>query len=287
MSSGLVLIDKPKDWTSHDVVAKMRGVLGTRKVGHAGTLDPMATGLLILGVNQGTKLLQYLLGQDKSYTARIRLGQTTLSDDAESEVLESFYAGGVSEVFVDREIAKLTGTFEQVPSSVSAKKIDGARAYDLVRAGKVVKLEPKTITITTFLRTSEISYHDGLADFDVLVDCSTGTYIRALARDIGARLGVGGHLIGLRRTSIAEFNVAAATEMTAEPRLIDLKSAAGALFRSKEITEQQEVDLRHGKQVLLESESGLLALIRNNQLVALAEPAGDLYKSMAVFQGEA
>ncbi|MDG2496685.1 MAG: tRNA pseudouridine(55) synthase TruB [Aquiluna sp.] len=284
MSSGLVLVDKPKDWTSHDVVAKMRGVLGTRKVGHAGTLDPMATGLLILGVNQGTKLLQYLLGSNKSYTATIRLGQATVSDDAESEVLEQKDASNISEEQIDSEIQKLTGTFDQVPSSVSAKKVDGARAYDLVRAGKDVQLKAKTITIDTFSRTNQVRYHDGLADFDVEVSCSTGTYIRALARDIGIALGVGGHLIALRRTSIADFSVESASEMTAEPVLIDLKDAASRLFESCEILEQQETDLRHGKQIQLDSKSAVVALTRNDQLVALAEPAGDFFKSMAVFQ---
>lgn len=286
MSSGLVLIDKPKDWTSHDVVAKMRGILGTRKVGHAGTLDPMATGLLILGVNQGTKLLQYLLGSNKAYTATIRLGQSTISDDAESEVLESIDAGQITQAQIDSEIRNLTGTFDQIPSSVSAKKVDGERAYDLVRAGKEVELKAKTITIDNFQRTGEVKHHDGLVDFDVEVSCSTGTYIRALARDLGKALGVGGHLIALRRTSITGFKVQDATEMTAEPRLVDLKSAAGELFESLEISEQQETDIRHGKQIALDAPHDALALTRQGQLVALVEKAGEIYKSMAVFQGD-
>jgi len=286
VSSGLVLIDKPKDWTSHDVVAKMRGILGTRKVGHAGTLDPMATGLLILGVNQGTKLLQYLLGSNKAYTATIRLGQSTISDDAESEVLESIDAGQITQAQIDSEIRNLTGTFDQIPSSVSAKKVDGERAYDLVRAGKEVELKAKTITIDNFQRTGEVKHHDGLVDFDVEVSCSTGTYIRALARDLGKALGVGGHLIALRRTSITGFKVQDATEMTAEPRLVDIKSAAGELFESLEISEQQETDIRHGKQIALDAPHDALALTRQGQLVALVEKAGEIYKSMAVFQGD-
>ena len=286
MSSGLVLIDKPKDWTSHDVVAKMRGILGTRKVGHAGTLDPMATGLLILGVNQGTKLLQYLLGSNKAYTATIRLGQSTISDDAESEVLESIDAGQITQAQIDSEIRNLTGTFDQIPSSVSAKKVDGERAYDLVRAGKEVELKAKTITIDNFQRTGEVKHHDGLVDFDVEVSCSTGTYIRALARDLGKALGVGGHLIALRRTSIAGFSVNDSTEMTVEPNLIDLKTSAAQLFESFEISEQQETDLRHGKQIALDAPHDALALTRQGQLVALVEKAGEIYKSMAVFQGD-
>ena len=154
MQHGLVLIDKPQDWTSFDVVAKMRGVLGTKKVGHGGTLDPLATGLLVLGANQGTKLLQFLLGQDKAYTATVRLGQSTLSDDSQSEVLETKDASGITADQIDKVIASLTGQLDQIPSSVSAKKIDGVRAYDLVRQGNKVDLKPKSIVIRDFARTS-------------------------------------------------------------------------------------------------------------------------------------
>jgi len=196
MQHGLVLIDKPQDWTSFDVVAKMRGVLGTKKVGHGGTLDPLATGLLVLGANQGTKLLQFLLGQDKSYTATVRLGQSTLSDDSQSEFLDTKDASAITADQIDKVIASLTGPLDQIPSSVSAKKIDGVRAYDLVRQGKEVDLKPKSIVIRDFARTSELSRHDGLVDFDISVKCSSGTYIRALARDMGQTLEVGGHLIG-------------------------------------------------------------------------------------------
>jgi len=286
MRHGLVLIDKPRDWTSFDVVAKMRGVLGTKKIGHGGTLDPLATGLLVLGVNQGTKLLQFLLGQDKSYTATVRLGQSTLSDDSQSEILQSKNAEVITSVQIDSAIAALTGQLDQIPSSVSAKKIDGIRAYDLVRQGKKVDLKAKSIIIRKFVRTGELNYHDGLLDFDISVECTSGTYIRALARDLGQALEVGGHLIGLRRTAIASFLATDATEITEEPSLINLSDAASRLFPSYEISSDQERDLRHGKQLELESVETEIALIREQNLVALATKTEFQYKSIAVFQEE-
>lgn len=286
MSSGLVLIDKPQGWTSHDVVAKMRGILGTRKVGHAGTLDPMATGLLILGVNAGTKLLQYLLGRDKTYLATIRLGQSTVSDDADGEIIESLDASSITEDQIDAEIFKLTGSISQLPSSVSAKKVDGKRAYDLVREGKEVNLSPKSVEIYEFQRLGAVRADDLCVDFDVKVRCSTGTYIRALARDIGAALGVGGHLTALRRTEVAGFDVSGANLMTDEPTVIDLGTAATALFPALPIDQQQVVDLRHGKRIRLESQEQELALTIDGSLVALVTKAGSEYKSMAVFEAE-
>jgi len=286
MRHGLVLIDKPQDWTSFDVVAKMRGVLGTKKIGHGGTLDPLATGLLVLGVNQGTKLLQFLLGQDKSYTATVRLGQSTLSDDSQSEILQSKNAEVITSVQIDSAIAALTGQLDQIPSSVSAKKIDGIRAYDLVRQGKKVDLKAKSIIIRKFVRTGELNYHDGLLDFDISVECTSGTYIRALARDLGQALEVGGHLIALRRTAIASFLATDATEVTEEPSLINLSDAASRLFPSYEISSDQERDLRHGKQLELESVETEIALIREQNLVALATKTEFQYKSIAVFQEE-
>jgi tRNA pseudouridine55 synthase len=286
MQHGLVLIDKPQDWTSFDVVAKMRGVLGTKKVGHGGTLDPLATGLLVLGANQGTKLLQFLLGQDKAYTATVRLGQSTLSDDSQSEILESKDASGITADQIDKVIASLTGPLDQIPSSVSAKKIDGVRAYDLVRQGKEVDLKPKSIIIRDFIRTSEPSHHDGLVDFDISVKCSSGTYIRALARDMGHALEVGGHLIGLRRTAVATFVIANATAITEEPRWLSLADAASKLFPSYEISRDQERDLRHGKKIELESDESEIALTRERHLIALATKTGSQYKSITVFQEE-
>ena len=286
MQHGLVLIDKPQDWTSFDVVAKMRGVLGTKKVGHGGTLDPLATGLLVLGANQGTKLLQFLLGQDKAYTATVRLGQSTLSDDSQSDVLETKDASGITADQIDKVISSLTGPLDQIPSSVSAKKIDGVRAYDLVRQGKEVDLKPKSIAIREFTRTSQPRHHDGLVDFDISVKCSSGTYIRALARDMGHALEVGGHLIELRRTEVASFSIGDATAITEEPRWISLADAASKLFPSLEISGEQERDLRHGKKIQLESDEPEMALIREQQLIALATKTGSQYKSISVFQEE-
>ena len=210
MPSGLVLIDKPQGFTSHDVVAKMRKQLGTKKVGHAGTLDPMATGLLILGVDAGTKLLTFFLGHDKQYFATIRLGQNTSTDDAEGVVTDEFSVKGVSEHAIQKAISDLTGQISQVPSSVSAIKVDGKRAYDIVRDGGEVELKARNVTISRFNILGEIRCHGPFIDLDVVVDCSSGTYIRALARDLGKALGTGGHLTALRRTS----PVASASRLT-------------------------------------------------------------------------
>lgn len=287
MASGLVLIDKPQGWTSHDVVAKMRGVLGTRKVGHAGTLDPMATGLLILGVNSGTKLLQYLLGKDKTYRATIRLGETTQSDDADSPVEQAIDACSISTLEIDQAIKQLTGEIEQIPSSVSAKKIDGKRAYDLVREGKEVQLKPKLVSIHSFERLGEPVVSGQAVEVEVEVRCSSGTYIRALARDVGTELKVGGHLTALRRTDISEFKVSDATAMEQEPVVVPMIQAATSLFPATEITSEQETDLRHGKRIVLDSAASNLAATREGALIALIESVGSEYKSMAVFEAQA
>ncbi len=282
MPAALVLIDKQPEWTSHDVVAKLRGILGTRKIGHAGTLDPMATGLLVLGVDGGTKLLQFISGSDKQYLATIRLGAATHTDDAEGDVIFSSSAKEVSEKQIDAEIAKLTGAITQVPSSVSAIKVDGKRAYDLVRDGKEVELKGRAVTVSRFERTSDIRFVDDYLDFDVVVDCSSGTYIRALARDIGSALGVGGHLTMLRRTRIDNFDVSDATEIDKAPNLLLLVQAAKALFDSTQLTYDQARDIVHGKRITL-SASGLIAATWNGELLAVLEPVGSQLKSVVVF----
>jgi tRNA pseudouridine55 synthase len=202
----LLLVDKPQGLTSHDVVARARRLLGTRKVGHAGTLDPMATGLLVLGIGKATRLLTYVTGHDKSYDATIRLGQSTVTDDAEGEVVTSADASGVTDDAVERAVAALTGDIMQVPSAVSAIKVNGERAYARVRAGEDVVLAARPATVSRFVivdtrRSGEV------VDLDVTVDVSSGTYVRALARDLGAALGVGGHLTALRRTRIGALPV--------------------------------------------------------------------------------
>ncbi len=209
---GLLLVDKPQGWTSHDVVARSRRLLGTRKVGHAGTLDPMASGLLVLGVGKATRLLTYVTGHDKSYDATIRLGQSTVTDDAEGEVAASADASGVSDAAIAAAIAHLTGDIQQRPSAVSAIKVDGKRSYARVRSGEDVELPARPVTVSRFdvLATRR----DGeVVDLDVVVDVSSGTYVRALARDLGEALGVGGHLTALRRTSIGDLQVAHAIDL--------------------------------------------------------------------------
>jgi len=288
---GLVLIDKPTSWTSHDVVAKVRKAVGTKKVGHAGTLDPLATGLLVLGIESGTKLLTFLVGADKTYEATIRLGQQTISDDSESEVIASASPDEIAKLSdedIKREIAKLTGVIMQTPSSVSAIKIDGKRAYDLVRAGEQVELKAREVTIYRFEMLS-VARVSGFLDVQVKVECSSGTYIRALARDIGASLGVGGHITALRRTKVGHFDVTEANsiEELAELRLTELAAAAKQLFPVVELTDSEVTDLIHGKRISGKSEvAGLAAgLSMSGKLVAVLESVKTDLKSVVVFQG--
>lgn len=282
LPAGLVLIDKPQGFTSHDVVAKLRKKLGTKKIGHAGTLDPMATGLLVLGVDAGTKLLTFLVGADKTYEARIRLGQSTVTDDAEGELLSQTSALHLNLATIESEVSKLRGTISQTPSAVSAIKVDGKRAYDLVREGKAVELKSRQVQIARFEITSEIEIVDQFLEFNVLVDCSSGTYIRALARDLGAALGVGGHLRALRRTRVGEYQIADASQLEAEPVLMDLTEAAGKIFPIVELTRDQAVDLVHGKRINIASSGNLCATL-GGKLIGILEPAGASYKSLVVF----
>ena len=290
---GLVLIDKPTDWTSHDVVAKVRKAVGTKKVGHAGTLDPLATGLLVLGIESGTKLLTFLVGADKTYLATIRLGVSTVSDDSQSEILSTATPAALAQLtpeMIEKEMAKLTGVISQRPSSVSAIKVDGKRAYDLVRAGEEVELKSREVTVDTFELLSSSNSAEGYLDLEVKVDCSSGTYIRALARDLGAALGVGGHITALRRTKVGSFDVSAANSITdlENLRLTPLAKAASDLFPTVSLSDAQVTDLVHGKRLTdIPSTSSLIAgLSGAGQLVAVLEPAGSGLKSVVVFQGE-
>ena len=212
MSDGLVIVDKPAGWTSHDVVGRMRRLAGTRKVGHAGTLDPMATGVLVLGVGKATRLLAHLVLADKEYTATVRLGQATVTDDAEGDVLSSAPAAGLAERDVRAAMATFVGDIDQVPSSVSAIKVEGRRSYDRVRSGEVVALAARPVTVARFEALAIRPVGD-LLDVEVAVSCSSGTYVRALARDLGAALGVGGHLTALRRTRVGPFTLAQARSL--------------------------------------------------------------------------
>jgi tRNA pseudouridine55 synthase len=292
-SSGLVLVDKPQGFTSHDVVAKVRKAMGTKKVGHAGTLDPLATGLLVLGIESGTKLLTFLVGADKTYLATIRLGVSTISDDSESEVLETATADALALVTPEKislEISKLTGVIQQRPSSVSAIKVEGKRAYDLVREGVEVELKTREVSVYAFELLSSAKSSEGFIDLEVKVDCSSGTYIRALARDLGQALGVGGHITALRRTRVGSFDVDNANEITEleSLRLTPLAKAAGDLFETLSLSQQEVTDLVHGKRISAKvSSSSLLAGISEaGKLVAVLEPVDSDLKSVVVFQGE-
>lgn len=203
---GLVVVDKPAGMTSHDVVGRCRRIFSTRRVGHAGTLDPMATGVLVIGVDRATKILGLLTGASKSYAATIRLGQTTSTEDAEGEVLHSVSAAHLTREAIGAAVAGLRGDIEQVPSAVSAIKVDGRRAYRLVREGRAVELEARPVRIDRF-EVCDVRFEGEWVDVDVEVDCSSGTYVRALARDLGAALGVGGHLTALRRTRVGRFTL--------------------------------------------------------------------------------
>ena len=252
-ASGLVIVDKPGGMTSHDVVARVRRLAGTRKVGHAGTLDPMATGVLVIGVEKATRLLGYLTLTEKEYAATIRLGQSTSTDDAEGEIIGGAPAAGVSAAALTQHqltaaIAGLTGEIEQVPPAVSAIKVDGQRAYRLTRAGAAPELKARPVTVYEFTVTGTRRDGDQL-DVDATVRCSSGTYIRALARDLGAALGTGGHLTRLRRTRVGGYRIedARTLEQLAERfEVLPLAQAAAAAFPSRTLTADEARRLAHG-----------------------------------------
>jgi len=253
---GILLVDKPQGITSHDVVARARRALGTRKIGHAGTLDPMATGLLVLGVEGATRLLTFVVGLDKTYRATIRLGVATDTDDADGQTVATVDASSVDSARIVEHIAQLTGRISQVPSTYSAIKVDGRRAYDLARAGEDVQLKAREVTVSRFdvraeHRATTGPVPAGVVDLDVVVDCSSGTYIRSLARDLGAALGVGGHLTALRRTRIGPFDVAqaAAVDGIADAPLLAPAEAAAAVLGRFDVTADEARDLRHGKRL--------------------------------------
>ena len=246
--SGLVIVDKPPGWTSHDVVARIRRLAGTRRVGHAGTLDPMATGVLVVGVEKATRLLGHLALTSKEYAATIRLGQATDTDDADGQVVASAAAGGVTAAALSAAARQLTGEIQQVPPGISAIKVAGKRAYRLTREGAAPQLAARTVTVSA-LRILAVRPLGDLVDVDVEVTCSSGTYIRAIARDLGTALEVGGHLTALRRTRVGPYQIdAAATldELEASLRVIPLAEAAAAAFPRRDLTEQEASMVAHG-----------------------------------------
>ncbi len=286
-AAGVLLVDKPGGITSHGVVGAARRALGTRKVGHAGTLDPMATGLLILGVGTATRLLTYVVGLGKTYEATIRLGESTTTDDAEGESVARTDATAVPRSAIDAGVAALTGDIEQVPSAVSAIKVDGRRAYARVRAGEDVELAARSVTVSRFeVRAERRDPEAGTVDLDVVVDCSSGTYIRALARDLGAALGVGGHITALRRTAIGPFSVedAVPSDAIARDALRDPAAIAAALFPSVALDDEQAARLADGKRVPVDSADGhVVAAVHEGRLTGLVEIAGGVARVVVNF----
>ena len=284
---GLVIVDKPAGMTSHDVVARMRRIAGTRRVGHAGTLDPMATGVLVLGVERATRLLGHLALTRKSYDATIRLGQATMTDDAEGEVTATADAGGVTDEEIGAAIAPLTGDIEQVPSSVSAIKVDGRRAYARVRSGEEVALAARPVTVYRFDVTGRRPGPEGTVDLDVTVDCSSGTYIRALARDLGAALGVGGHLTALRRTRVGPFDLDSARTLEAlagDPVVFPLSEAVATAFPRRDVSAEEATRLSHGGRLEPGGIAGAYGVFGpDGEVVALLEDRDGAARPLVVF----
>jgi tRNA pseudouridine55 synthase len=286
-ASGLVVIDKPAGWTSHDVVARVRRLAGTRRVGHAGTLDPMATGVLLVGVERATRLLGHLALADKDYLAQVRLGATTVTDDAEGEVLTTTPAAHLELDQVRAAMAELTGSIMQAPAAVSAIKVGGDRAYARVRAGERVELEARPVTVAEFALRRAERVGDFL-DLDVAVTCSTGTYVRALARDLGAALGVGGHLTELRRTRVGGYSLAGARtldQLEEAFTVLPLAQAAAEAFPRRDVDAESARVLGHGGWLPAAGEhAGPIAVFGpDGAFVALVTQAGGRAKPLAVF----
>lgn len=283
--SGLIIVDKPADWTSHDVVGKMRRIAGTRRVGHAGTLDPMATGVLVIGVEKATRLLGHLALTEKVYEATIRLGVTTNTDDAEGEVTAITPTDGVTAEAVRKGIQALTGRIMQIPPQVSAIKVNGERAYKRARAGEEVELAARPVTVHDF----DVTSIDG-PEVKATIRCSSGTYIRALARDLGAALGVGGHLTYLRRTRVGPYDLSLARtieELAGECVVLPIGEAVTAAFPRRDVTEDEARVISHGGRLpsagLGKGPIGVFG--PEGELLALVEEQGRLAKPLAVFVG--
>ncbi|MER7548272.1 tRNA pseudouridine(55) synthase TruB [Spirillospora sp. NPDC127506] len=286
-NSGLVIVDKPAGWTSHDVVGRMRRLVKTRRVGHAGTLDPMATGVLVLGVGKATRLLGHLALTEKGYDATIRLGQSTNTDDAEGEVTATASAAGVTDAALRAGVAALTGPIRQVPPQVSAIKVNGERAYKMARKGEDVALAARPVTVREFA-VLDVRRHGDVIDVDASVSCSSGTYIRALARDLGASLGCGGHLTALRRTRVGPYDLSAARtldQLAEKPEILPMGEAVAAVFPRRDVTAEDARKVAHGGRLpaagLGPGPVGVFA--PDGTLLALVEERGGLAKPLAVF----
>lgn len=286
--AGLVVVDKPAGMTSHDVVGRCRRIFGTRKVGHAGTLDPMATGVLVIGIERATKILGLLTTTDKSYAATIRLGQSTSTEDAEGEVLQTVSAANVTNSQIEASVAALRGEIDQIPSSVSAIKVDGQRAYKLAREGRTVELAPRRVRIERF-DVLAVRRDGDLLDIDVAVDCSSGTYIRALARDVGEALAVGGHLTALRRTRVGRFGLdhaATLDDLADQPRLsYSLDEACLFTFPRRDLSADEAEDTRHGRSLEPAGIDAVYAATApDGHVIALLRDEGERTKSVVVLR---
>ncbi|MGW0930907.1 tRNA pseudouridine(55) synthase TruB [Streptomyces sp. NPDC002644] len=291
---GLVIVDKPSGFTSHDVVAKMRGIAKTRRVGHAGTLDPMATGVLVLGVERATKLLGHLALTEKEYLGTVRLGQTTVTDDAEGEITASADTTGITREAIDQGVAELTGRIMQVPSKVSAIKINGVRSYKRAREGEEFDIPARPVTVSSFqvhdVRGATAEDGTAVTDLVVSVVCSSGTYIRALARDLGAGLGVGGHLTALRRTRVGPYRIDAARtldQLQQELTVMPVAEAATAAFARWDVDARRARLLLNGVRLEMPDEyadRGPVAVFGpDGVFLALVEAQKGKAKSLAVF----
>jgi tRNA pseudouridine55 synthase len=289
MSDGLVIVDKPAGLTSHDVVGRLRRLAHTRRVGHAGTLDPMATGVLVVGVDKATRLLHHLVLTDKAYTATIRLGQATVTDDADGDVVSTASAAGIDEAAVRAAMLPLTGEILQAPSSVSAIKVDGQRAYKRVRDGEAVELPARPVTVARFEAVAFARPGADLLDVDVEVDCSSGTYVRALARDLGRALGAGGHLTALRRTRVGPFTIAQARTLDAlaeldDPVTLPLADAVRAAMPVRQVDGDEARALSYGKTLEVRGIGGTHgAIAPDGTVAALLVEEGGRAKPVLVF----
>jgi tRNA pseudouridine55 synthase len=289
-TDGFVVVDKAGAMTSHDVVAVGRRVLGTRKVGHAGTLDPMATGILILGFGHGTRLLQYITDGDKSYRATIALGAATITDDVEGEVISRASKSdldAITDADIQRDLSSMRGVISQRPSSVSAVKVDGKRAHERVRAGEVCERASRDGTISQ-LDVLEIRRTDDAIQIDIEVTCSAGTFIRAIARDLGTSLKVGGHLTFLRRTRVASFGEDVANTFekfkAGEFKTLGLVDVARSIFQLRDLNAEDARELSFGRKISASPSAGIYAAISSsNELIALLENQDDGAKPIAVF----
>jgi tRNA pseudouridine55 synthase len=290
MNAGLVIVDKPAGWTSHDVVGKLRRLAGTRRVGHAGTLDPMATGVLVIGIDKATRLLGHLALTQKAYDATIRLGASTNTDDAEGETTATAPAAAVEAVTdeaLHAGIMALTGRIQQVPPQVSAIKVGGERAYKRARQGAALELAARPVTVDHFA-VHDVRRCDGLVDVDASITCSSGTYIRALARDLGAALGTGGHLTALRRTRVGPYDLPMArtiAQLTEGLEVLPLAAAVAAAFPRRDVSADEAGKVAHGVRLpavgLGPGPVGVFG--PEGTLVALVEESEGVAKSLAVF----